>query len=65
MKAAKDCGMAIRTWTVDDPAQIVALADLGVDAVVTNDVAAARRALGRSELPDAAPPRSVPPPAAG
>ncbi len=65
MKAAKDCGMAIRTWTVDDPAQIVALADLGVDAVVTNDVAAARRALGRSDLPDAAPPRSVPPPAAG
>jgi hypothetical protein len=38
---------------------------LDVDAVVTNDVAAARRALGRSELPDAAPPRSVPPPAAG
>jgi len=27
-----------------------------VDAVVTNDVAAARRALGRSDVPEPAPP---------
>ena len=50
--ACRKSGMAIRTWTVDDPAQIAALAELGVDAVVTNDVVAARRALGRSDPPD-------------
>jgi glycerophosphoryl diester phosphodiesterase len=42
-------GIAIRTWTVDDPERIVALAKLGVDAVITNEVQAARRALGRSD----------------
>ena len=47
MTAAKDCGMAIRTWTVDDGTRIAALAALGVDAVITNDVATALRALGR------------------
>ena len=62
MKAAKDHYMAIRTWTVDDPARIAVLADLGVDAVITNDVAAARRALGRSHLPETAPPPHVAPP---
>ena len=51
VKACKQTGMAIRTWTVDDPVQIAVLAGLGVDAVVTNDVVAARRALGRSDLP--------------
>ncbi len=57
MKAAEDFGMAVRAWTVDDPARIAALAKLGVDAVVTNDVTAARLALGRAQLPDApAPP---------
>ena len=60
MKAAKDCGMAIRAWTVDDPARIAAFADLGVDAVITNDVEAALRALGRSHLPG-----DVQPPGAG
>ena len=40
--------MAIRPWTVDDPASIAELGELGVDAVITNDVAAALRALGRS-----------------
>jgi glycerophosphoryl diester phosphodiesterase len=60
MKAAKDCGMAIRAWTVDHPARIAALADLGVDAVITNDVEAALRALGRSHLPG-----DVQPPSAG
>jgi len=47
MTAAKDCGMAVRTWTVDDGTRIAALAALGVDAVITNDVATALRALGR------------------
>ena len=56
MTAAKDCGVAIRTWTVDDPTRIAALARLGVDAVITNDVAAALRALGRFHPASEAPP---------
>ena len=51
VEACRQSGMAIRPWTVDDPGQIAALAKLGVDAVVTNDVTAARRALGRPALP--------------
>ena len=49
MEAAAAAFVAIRPWTVDDPARVVALAELGVDTVITNDVTAALRALGRSE----------------
>ncbi len=38
-------GLAINTWTVDDPAELVRLRDLGVDAIIANDPLAARRAL--------------------
>jgi glycerophosphoryl diester phosphodiesterase len=38
-------GYAVNTWTVDDPARLRALRDLGVDAVITNDPARARAAL--------------------
>ena len=55
MRAARAAGMAIRTWTVDDPARIAALGGMGVDAVITNDVGAARRALGRPEAPPGPP----------
>jgi len=55
VSAAKASGLAIRPWTVDEPEQMAALADLGVDAVITNDVKAARRALGRPPLPGDAP----------
>lgn len=34
-------GIAVNVWTVDVPSQIKALADLGVDSIITNDVAAA------------------------
>lgn len=37
--------LAVWTWTVDKPARISALAALGVDAIITNDPRAARRAL--------------------
>jgi glycerophosphoryl diester phosphodiesterase len=56
MTAAKAFGIAVRAWTADDPVRIAALADLGVDAVVTNDVPAALRALGRSAKPTASEP---------
>lgn len=43
---AHDDGLAVRVWTVDDPERIAQLGLLGVDAVITNDVVAARRTLG-------------------
>lgn len=43
--AARDAGLRLNTWTVDDPARMAELAALGVDGIVTNDVEAARRAL--------------------
>jgi glycerophosphoryl diester phosphodiesterase len=43
----RDAGLAVNTWTVDDPERIAALADLGVDGVVTNVPDVALRALGR------------------
>jgi glycerophosphoryl diester phosphodiesterase len=42
-----EAGLAVNTWTVDEPDRIVALAELGVDAVVTNVPDVALRALGR------------------
>ncbi|MGH9302283.1 MAG: hypothetical protein ACRD0E_10410 [Acidimicrobiales bacterium] len=36
------------TWTVDDPSRMVELASMGVDSLITNDVAAALRTLRRS-----------------
>jgi glycerophosphoryl diester phosphodiesterase len=38
-------GYAVSAWTVDDPERLRALAELGVDAIITNDAAAARAAL--------------------
>jgi glycerophosphoryl diester phosphodiesterase len=48
VRRAHDDGLAVRVWTVDAPARVAELAGLGVDAVITNDVAAALRAVGRS-----------------
>ncbi len=44
---AHDAGLAVNTWTCDDPDRIVWLAELGVDALVTNDPALALAALAR------------------
>ncbi len=46
--ACRDLGLLLNTWTVDDPARIVELADLGVDGIVTNVPAIASAALGRT-----------------
>ncbi len=39
--AAHGAGVAINTWTVDDPDEMKRLADLDVDSIITNDVALA------------------------
>jgi glycerophosphoryl diester phosphodiesterase len=41
-------GYMVSCWTVDDPARLRALARAGIDGVITNDPAAARRALTSS-----------------
>jgi glycerophosphoryl diester phosphodiesterase len=44
---AHGAGLAVNTWTCDEPERIRQLADLGVDAVVTNVPDVALAALGR------------------
>lgn len=45
--AVHDRDMAVVAWTVNDPADVATLASLGVDVVISDAVAATRRALGR------------------
>jgi glycerophosphoryl diester phosphodiesterase len=47
VEAAHAAGIAVNTWTVDDPARLVELAGFGVDGLVTNVPDVALRALGR------------------
>lgn len=47
VQRAHDAGLAVNTWTCDEPDRIRWLADQGVDAVVTNVPDVALRALGR------------------
>jgi glycerophosphoryl diester phosphodiesterase len=48
MRWAKRNHYRVNTWTVDDPARIVQLRDLGVDGIITNRPGVALQALGRS-----------------
>ena len=47
VKAAHDAGLAVNVWTVDDPDRIRWLAEIGVDAVITNTPDVAIAALQR------------------
>jgi glycerophosphoryl diester phosphodiesterase len=47
VRIAHAAGLAVNTWTCDEPERIRWLADLGVDAVVTNVPDVALAALGR------------------
>ena len=47
VRLAHEAGVAVNTWTCDDPERIRWLADVGVDAVITNTPAVALEALGR------------------
>ena len=47
VQLASAAGLDVNVWTVDDPARIAALGELGVHAVVTNVPDVALRALGR------------------
>lgn len=44
--AARAAGLALRTWTADEPAELARLRDLGVDAVITNVPDVARTVYG-------------------
>jgi len=43
VQRAHDLGIAINTWTIDEPERMAELVAMGVDGIVTNDVAMGRR----------------------
>jgi glycerophosphoryl diester phosphodiesterase len=47
VRAVHGRGAALIAWTVNEPARIEELAQLGVDAIVTDDPALALQILGR------------------
>jgi glycerophosphoryl diester phosphodiesterase len=51
LKEAHDLGIGVIVWTVNDPAQITKLLDLGVDGVITDRPDLARQMLAKRGLP--------------
>lgn len=47
VELAHGAGLRVNVWTVDDPARMVQLAEMGVDGIVTNVPDVAATALGR------------------
>lgn len=45
LRLAERAGLNVLVWTVDEPARIRQLAEWGVEAIITNDPAAGRRAV--------------------
>ena len=62
LDAAHRGGLEVHVWTVDDPAQMAILLDAGVDAIITDDAAAAAAVL---RARSAWPPSTTPVPVAG
>ena len=57
LDAAHRAGLEVHVWTVDDPEQMAALLDAGVDAIITDDAATAAAVLtARHAWPPPAPP---------
>ncbi len=52
VKRAKDAGLEINVWTVDDPTRIVELTKLGVDGIITNRPGFALETLANAGLGD-------------
>lgn len=48
--STKSVGIELAVWTVDDPARIAMLSWLGVDSIITNDPALARRTVDELSL---------------
>ncbi|NNC73937.1 MAG: glycerophosphodiester phosphodiesterase [Acidimicrobiia bacterium] len=45
INAAHDLGLRVVVWTVDDPGDIAALANAGIDAIISNDPGRTKRVL--------------------
>ena len=46
VESAREHGLAVNVWTVDDPAEMDRMARLGVDILITDEVPLARQTLG-------------------
>ncbi|MGZ4642967.1 MAG: glycerophosphodiester phosphodiesterase family protein [Blastococcus sp.] len=50
MRAARALGLSVSLWTVNDAADLRWAAELGVDAVITDDVPGARAELDPADI---------------